>query len=393
MKRKIALAALLAMLLSGCAQTAEQTIATTAATEPEETTINQTIQTISAEEAVKEMKIGWNLGNTLDAPDGEMTWGNPATTPEMIELIRDLGFGAIRFPVSWHKHTSGAPEYTIDEVFMRRVQMLVDKALELDMYVILNSHHDCEVYLPTPENEEGAKTYLTAIWSQIAANFEYASDKLIFETMNEPRVIGSSYEWYVAPNNTKALESVEIVSRLNQTALDAIRTTGGNNAQRLVMVPSYAANPQAAMLPQFQLPQDSAEGKLIVSVHAYTPYSLCLDTKSEEAEFGPQHETEIRNLMKSLNDAFVSKGIPVIIGETGMINKNNPEDRYEWAKCFVSTAKEYDMPCFWWDNNAISGSGENFGLINRRKLKVFDDSQRAYEGLMEGIGQEPVKAE
>ena len=369
---------LICLLLAGCGTAPAQTTPTTEETVP-------VYNTMTAQEVMQEMKIGWNLGNTFDAPDGETTWGNPVTTQEMIQKIYDLGFRTLRIPISWHRHVSAAPEYTIDETFLARVDTVVNWGLELGMYVIINSHHDNDVYMPTPENQAQGEAYLSAIWSQIAEHFEYADHHLIFQTMNEPRVVGTSYEWNIDTGNEDCMASIEVVSALNQAALDAIRATGGRNADRFVIISPYAGNHMATLVDRFQMPTDSAENKLILSVHAYTPYNLCLNTKSDECTFGMSQLSEIKGFMKKVEYRYVRNGIPVIIDEMGCINKQNPDARYAWAKAYVAAAKEYGMVCCWWDNNEFNGSGENFGLLDRRSLEIHSDSQSAYEGLMAGL--------
>lgn len=340
--------------------------------------------TMTAMELAKEMKLGWSLGNTFDAPLGETAWGNPRTTRELIEKVKELGFGTIRIPVSWGKHVSAAPEYTIEPEFLNRVDTVVQDALEAGLYVIINTHHDNELYTPTVENKERAKAYLSAVWSQIGSHFADAPYTLIFETMNEPRVAGSSFEWNINLNHPDCVASLEVVNELNQTALDAIRASGGRNADRFVMVTPYVASPTAAAA-IFQLPEDSVPDKLLVSLHSYIPYSFALDIHSKDADFGRRDENEIKSMLKSVNYRFVKKGIPVVMGEMGCLNKNNPEDRYAWAKFYVSCAQEYGIPCIWWDNGQINGSGENFGLIDRRELSVYEQSERVYRGLMDGL--------
>lgn len=339
---------------------------------------------MTAMELAKEMKLGWNLGNTFDAPQGETAWGNPVTTKQLLQKVKELGFGTIRIPISWSTHVSPAPEYTIDSEFLNRVETVVNDALEAGLYVIINTHHDNEIYTPTEENREQAKAYLTAIWSQIGTHFADAPYRLIFETMNEPRVAGSAFEWNINLGNADCVAALEVVNELNQTALDAIRASGGKNADRFVMVTPYVASPAAAAA-IFKLPEDSAQDKLLVSLHSYSPYSFALDIHSKDTDFGRRDENEIKSMLKSVNHRFVEKGIPVVIGEMGCLNRDNPEDRYAWAKCFVSNAQEYGIPCIWWDNGQINGSGENFGLINRRTLSVYEQSERAYQGLMDGL--------
>ena len=386
MKRSVSVLLVLILLLGpvGCGET-PQTSTAPATTQPTAPAIPD--NTMTGEELMQEMKIGWNLGNTFDAPDGETSWGMPATTREIIQAVKDMGFNTLRLPVSWHKHVSEAPDYTIDETWLRRVSMIVDYALELDMYVILNAHHDNSVYMPTPENQEAGQQYLAAIWSQIAAYFQDYGYRLIFETMNEPRVEGTSYEWYVDTKNKDAMAAVEVVNVLNQTAMDAIRAAGGCNAQRWVIVSPYAANYFSSAMSAFRLPEDPA-GKLIVSMHSYSPYDLALNVNSDVDTFSKADYSDISNPMKSLYNKFVKNGIPVIIDEMGCRNKNNDEARYEWAKYYVSTAKKYGMVCVWWDNGITTTSSEGFGILNRRKLQVFDESVRVLQGLMDGLDAE-----
>lgn len=341
--------------------------------------------TMTGEALMKELKIGWNLGNTFDAPDGETTWGNPAVTKELLETVKSLGFHTIRIPISWGKHVSAPPEYTIDESFLNRIETVVQDALDAGLYVIINSHHDNDIYMPTPDNSQRGQEYLAAIWKQIGERFTDTDYRLIFQTMNEPRVTGTSYEWNIDTKNADCMAAMEVVNELNQAALDAIRATGGKNADRFVIVSPYVANAMAATTTAFRLPEDSAEGKLIVSIHAYTPYNLCLNTNSPDNQFVISHLTEIKSFMKNVNYRFVQKGIPVIIDEMGCLDKDNPEARYAWAKAYVSAAAEYGMPCIWWDNGQMNGTGENFGLINRRTLEVYEDSLTAWQGLMDGL--------
>ena len=382
MKKITALLLALALLLCGCAAApeAEDTAAS------EETTLETEPlgNTMTGEELMQEMKIGWNLGNTFDAPDGEISWGNPVTTPELLQYVKELGFNTIRIPISWHKHVGEAPDYIIDEGWMNRIDTVVNQALDAGLYVIINSHHDNEIYMPRPENEEAGKEYLTAIWTQIGEHFKDADYHLIFQCMNEPRVEGASYEWWVDTSNEDCMASVEVVNQLNQAAVDAIRATGGNNNDRFIIVSPYAANATAAVLGSFRLPEDPA-GRLIVSVHAYTPYDLCLDTDVTKNTFTRAGKGDIKSFMASVSRMYVKKGIPVIIDEMGIVNKDNPEAKYEWAKTYVSLAKEYGMVCVWWDNGVTTVGTESFGIINRRKLCINEISQTVYDGLMEGL--------
>ncbi len=338
----------------------------------------------TGEELTEQMKIGWDLGNTFDAPN-ETAWGNPPTTAELFETVKDLGFNTVRIPVSWSGHTDRAPEYTIDETWMDRVETVVDQALEAGLFVIVNAHHDNVVYYPAPENAERAEEYLTAVWSQIAARFADTDHRLIFQTMNEPRVEGTSYEWNVDARSEDCMAAVEVVNGLNQTALDAIRSGGGYNADRFVLICPYAGSPAGALLSRFQMPEDSAEGRLLLSIHAYTPYDLCLDTRSAADTFTKNGQSQIDKMLKSLDYMYVQKGVPVVIDEMGCIDKDNAQARYDWARYYVSAAAAYGIPCIWWDNGALHTTGENFGLIDRRASAVYDECESVYQGMMDGL--------
>lgn len=319
----------------------------------------QEMRDISAWDMVKEMKVGWNLGNTLDATgssdlSAETSWGNVETSKAMIDLLKDSGFNVFRVPVSWGTHMDDS--YTVDKDWMARVKEVVDYGIDNDMYVILNTHHE-EWYFPTEENKEDDIKQLTALWSQIAEEFKNYDEHLIFEGLNEPRLRNTAAEWTGGDESSRA-----IVQEYAQAFYNTVRNSGGNNAQRALMLTGYAASSNRVCLEQVWLPEN--DDKVIVSVHAYLPYSFALDTKGTDV-FDPSNTSEIDTLFMNLDDLFLSKQIPVIVGEFGSVNKYNTEDRVECVKTYLETAKSYGVPCCWWDNGAVVGDGENFGLMDR----------------------------
>lgn len=322
-----------------------------------------TMNDVSPMDLVKDMKIGWNLGNTLDSTSSkigvnvEMAWGNPKTTQEMIDAVIDQGFNVIRIPVSWGGQMGAAPAYNVLPAWMDRVQEVVDYAYNRGVYVIVNIHHE-DWHFPSEENKDAAAEQLTALWTAIATRFRDYDEHLIFEGMNEPRKIGTAVEW-----NGGDQEGRDVVNYLDQVFVDAVRATGGNNTIRNLMVPGYAASSSDTALKGIVLPDDD---HLIVSVHAYTPYDFALNTAGRST--WDNDTKDIDHLMEVLDELFLSKGVPVIIGEFGAMNKDNEAERVEWAKYYVSKAREYGVPCVWWDNNSFDGDGENFGLFNRREL-------------------------
>lgn len=333
-------------------------------------------------ELVSAMKIGWNLGNTFDANNDrtdrsdlkyETMWVGTKTTPKMFSLLKEAGFNTVRIPISWHNHVTG-DDHTINAEWLDRVQEVVDYAMDEGMYVIINTHHDVypQYYYPSKQYLDSSRHYIECIWSQVGERFKDYDQHLIFESMNEPRLKGTSIEWNVS-TSAEGKESRECINELNQVFTDTVRSQGSLNADRFLMIPGYDASPEGALDSIYKLPEDSAEGRLIVSVHAYTPYNFALQAPNESGstdKFNVKSYAstgDIEKFMKRLNAIYVRNGIPVVIGEFGARDKgNNTEARVAYAAYYVSTARSYGMSCCWWDNHSFSGSGENFGLLRRQ---------------------------
>lgn len=361
---------ILCFVLSACAASPEETLSVEESVEESETLVEEVIQEvedltiadITPMELVADMKIGWSLGNTLDAYGrtdltSEICWGNPITTPEMIEAVVDRGFNVVRIPVTWVGHVSAPPEYEINEEWMERVKEVVDYAYDKGVYVIINLHHEEWLY-PSYENEEEIIQRVSALWKQIAEEFRDYDEHLIFEGLNEPRKIGTNVEW-----NGGDREGQDVVNHVLAEFVKVVRESGGNNTLRHLMIPGYGASSSKRAIKAIELPEDD---KLIVSVHAYIPYDFALNTAGR-ADWNNATK-DIDELMELLENEFVSQDIPVIIGEFGAMNKDNDAERIAWAKYYISKAKEIGVPCIWWDNNAFDTDGENFGLLERQSL-------------------------
>jgi endoglucanase len=215
-------------------------------------------------------------------------------------------------------------------------------------------HHE-DWHFPSKENEAVATQQLSKVWKQIATQFQAYDEHLIFEAMNEPRKIGTAQEW-----NGGDTEGHEVVNQFNQVFVDTVRTSGGNNANRFLMVPTYAASSSVNALLAMKVPADD---HIIVSVHAYTPYDFALNEKGTAK--WQENTKDIDNLMKNLQEQFLDRDIPVILGEFGARNKDNLADRVAWATYYVDSATSRGIPCVWWDNGLFNGTGELFGLIDR----------------------------
>ncbi|MBQ8639454.1 MAG: glycoside hydrolase family 5 protein [Lachnospiraceae bacterium] len=380
---------------------------------PEVTFEQKEIPDTGAMQFVENMKLGWCLGNTFDAStdenlDGdelkyETLWCGAETTPELIQSIKDAGFETIRIPVSWHNHVD--EEFTISDAWMDRVQEVVDYAVDADLHIIINIHHDNDprFFYPDSEHLESSLNYVTTIWEQIAERFAEYDEKLIFEALNEPRLVGTQYEWWLNPNAAECKEAVSCLNQLTQAFVDTVRSSGGNNGERYLMIPGYCASVDGAMNDGFQLPKDSVEDRLIVSVHAYTPYNFALQKPSEQGSVSTfdmesrSSTKDIDYLMNSLYEKWTSQGVPVVIGEFGaMFKDQNQQARVDWASYYVAQARSVGITCCWWDNNAFTGDGENFGLISRflRKWRFQDvvDAMMLYSAVPENEAKETSEA-
>ena len=315
------------------------------------------IKDISSWELIKDMKLGWNLGNTMDATGSsglasEVAWQKNKTHKGMMDLLAKDGFNLLRVPVSWGEHMDA--DYKVDPEWMARVREIVDYGIDNGMYVILNTHHE-EWYFPTEENKEQDKEQLKALWEQIAEEFKCYDEHLIFEGLNEPRLRGTNQEWTGSDSASK------IINEYEKVFYDTVRASGGNNAKRHLMLTGYAASSSRNNLQKIDLPE--GDDKIIVSVHAYIPYSFALDTKGTNKYPG---NNDIKSFFSTLDSLFISKQIPVIVGEYGCMNKdNNTEERVKCVTDYLTAAKELGIPCVWWDNNSVIGNGENFGIMDR----------------------------
>lgn len=340
---------------------------------------------VASTDVTKVMGTGWNLGNTLEATGGrglrtENSWGAVTTTKEIIDGVAAAGFKTIRIPVSWAKHMD--ENYTIDPEWMNRVKTVVDWAIEDGMYVLLDCHHDNfgsaegltagKGYYPTKKNYKISEAFFANMWAQIALAFNNGYDEhLIFETMNEPRLRGTDTEWWNDRNSKEYEDAADCLNKENQAVVDIIRKSGGNNQKRYIMVPGLRAAIDSALAQEFKLPVDDEPGKLILSVHMYDPYDFAMNAKGP-VKFEERFKKTLVMSFKSLNTFYISKGIPVVIGEYGATNKNNLEDRVEWFKYFLKNSRKYGMTACLWDNGVFQGSnkdGEKFGFFNRRTLK------------------------
>ncbi len=376
---------LLALILPGGISPAHAMVLTSASPD--------TLTGKTSTEIVAMMNLGYNIGNTFDSTGGtlekhETMWGNPKVTQEFVDAVYDAGFNTIRIPITWMDFISKDGTYTINPDYLARVKEVVDYCYNDGFFVIINAHHESWINrkdLDTAYPEVAVE--LNALWTQIATYFADYDQHLIFEGMNEPRMVGTGVEW----NGSDA--GFVAVNYLNQVFVNAVRSNGlGHNDERCLMIPGYAAACSSAVLQSIAIP--TYDGKpvnnLIISVHSYTPYEFCLTDERDTFVVGVS-SSSVDSVFRDINNTFLKNGIPVVIGETGATNtKNNTAQRAEWFRYTAKKAVSYGVPIIIWDNGASGSSGgECHSYINRRTGQVnfpeiFDAMKEGWSSMTRG---------
>ena len=338
----------------------------------------------SAGEATQNIIAGWNLGNSLDSYSRsissssgtsayETAWGNPVTTQAMIDSVKAQGFNAVRIPVTWSQHIDSSGN--VNTKWMNRVKTVVNYCYNSGLYVILNVHHDTGVkggdkvswIFADSTTYNNTKTKFAGLWRNIANEFKDYGERLLFEGYNEMMDTNSNWN---EPSNSSSYKPLNDYAQL---FVDTVRATGGNNAQRNLIVNNYVASIYASTLNNFKVPTDSATGHLICEVHCYDPWAFTGDSKtvtwtSVHNDFRSSDKTEIDTIMKRLKSFSDSKGIPVIIGEFGAMYKSNDSAIASYASYFVDAAGKRGIKCFIWDNGKYNVSSE-YSIFDRKNLK------------------------
>ncbi len=348
------------------------------------------LENLSSVEVVRRMGLGWNLGNTMDCAGEwikgpsvrsfETAWGNPETTPEMIDAIKAAGFKSIRIPVAWSNMMGD--NYTIDPSLLARVKEIVDYVHNDGMIAVVNIHWDGGWWSKFPmAYDESMKRY-TRMWSQIAGYFKDYPGGLIFESLNEEGCFNDVWNRYGPANPEQKQKAYGILNNINQAFVDLVRKSGGLNAKRHLLIAGYATDIDLTVDPDFVLPKDP-ENHSIVSVHYYTPYTFAGLEKDESwgkmrTTWGTKEDlAELDTNMQKLKPRFLDQGIPVILGEYGAtVKAKEPESVRLYILSVAQKVYGLGICPMLWDN------GEHF---NRRTLN-FDDPQ-LLTGFQKIMGQ------
>lgn len=318
------------------------------------------------------MGIGWNLGNTLEATgdwikgtsvsDYETAWGNPVTTKAMIDGIKASGFKSLRIPVAWSNMMG--PNYTINKQLMARVEAVAKYGLDNDMYVIINIHWDGGWIHKFSTDYDGTMKRYKTVWSQIADRFKGYSDHLIFESLNEEGSFEDLWNPYGGMPNQKD-KAYEILNAINQTFTDLVRAAGSNNRRRYLLIAGYATDIGRTVDPAFKMPRDPVAHSM-VSVHYYSPPTFAILEK--DANWGKAQQTwgtpaevaAVERDMLPLQERFLDKGIPVIIGEFSCPPSKDPASVVKYLSTVCQTATSLGCVPMLWDAG---------GFYDRRALK------------------------
>jgi aryl-phospho-beta-D-glucosidase BglC (GH1 family) len=336
-------------------------------------------------------KLGWNIGNTLEATGGETSWGNPPITEAYVKFVKQSGFTAIRLPCAWDLHVDNKATAHIDPNWLNRVKEVVGYCVNNGLYVLLNIHWDGgwleNNISKTKQDSVNAKQ--KAFWEQIATAMRDFDEHLLFASANEP--------------DADNAEKMEVLTSYHQTCIDAVRSTGGRNSYRVIVLQGPRTSMELTTDLMNTLPKDPAVNRLMVEVHNYTPAQFCF--LNEDASWGKMfyywgsgHHSTIepdRNAtwgeedyhladFRKMKEKFVDKGIPVLMGEYGAYRRNGsahvPKDlpTHEasvdyWTTFVTKQALAYGIKPFWWDTG---------GALDRQNNTVKD--QRTINAILAG---------
>lgn len=334
---------------------------------------------LTALEATRLMGNGINLGNTLEACDNnvgiktntplsyETHWGQPKTTQAMIDGMKAAGFDTIRIPVAWMTNATHLYEgdYTIDADYMDRVEEVVRYARKAGMYVIINDHWDGGWYgmfgSESAETRALAMEAYKGMWQQIAERFRDYSDYLIFESANEE--LGTRFDensaLYCSDSVVTYLNDDEryaLTNEINQTFVDVVRATGGNNATRFLLIAGYGTNIDQTCDDRFQMPKDTAVSKLMVSVHYYDPWSYCGASSAASAtKWGKVSDYEYMDQQLAKMTKFTEAGYGVVIGEYGALPCSDglKDNTLAYHTAFLDTCTKYNLTNCLWDCSGL----------------------------------------
>ncbi len=348
----------------------------------------------TASEIARNMKIGWNIVNSLEVPSGETGWGNPKVNQTLITAVCSAGFNTVRIPCAWDSHANKLT-MEIDTAWLRRVSEVVNYCYANNLYVIINCHWD-NGWLEnnvTEAMKDSVNKRQRAYWTQIANYFKDYDEHLLFAGANEPNVDNAS--------------QMAVLLSYHQTFINAVRSTGGNNSSRVLIIQGPSTDIQKTNTLMSTMPTDQINDRLMVEIHYYTPWNFCGLTS--DASWGKMfyfwgkdyhsttnpgrnatwgEESTVESYFQLMKAKFVDKGIPMILGEYGAIKRTSLTgddltlhiaSREYWFQYVTNAALRYRMIPYCWDN----------GIFNRNNGAVVD--QGTLDAIMRGAAPTSVQ--
>jgi len=346
----------------------------------------------TAVQIASRIRLGWNIGNTLEAIGGETGWFNPPVSEELIRLVKTSGFDAVRIPVSWNQHANQNTA-KIDPAWLDRVKQVVKYCVDNNLYVIVNIHWDGGWLQNnvTADKQAANNAKQRALWEQIATHLRDFDEHLLFASASEP--------------NVSTEEQMGVLNSYHQTFVDAVRATGGKNSYRVLVVQGPTADIEKSADWWTTMPNDTTSDKLMAEVHFYTPYNFVSMTRDErwgkaayywgdgfhsstDAEHNPLwgEEATVNELFGRMKQQFIDRGIPVILGEYTAVRRDNltgeslrlhQESRRYYLKYVTQQALENGLLPFYWDGGS--------GVFDRRNGTVLDQAE--LDALLTGAGK------
>jgi len=348
----------------------------------------------TAVQLAAKIKLGWNIGNTMEAPGGETGWGNPQITEDYIKFVKQSGFNAIRIPCAWNLHMDNAADAHINTDWLNRVKQVVGYCVNNDMYVLLNIHWDggwLENNIPTNNQakKDSVNAKQKAFWEQIATTMRDFDEHLMFASANEPNVADAT--------------QMAVLLSYHQTFINAVRSTGGKNSYRTLVVQGPSTDITTTNTLMNTLPTDAATNRMMIEIHNYTPFQFtALDGDASWGKmfyyWGAGHHSTIepdRNAtwgeesdqitgFDYMKSKFVDKGIPVLMGEYGAYRRGGsahiPKDLAThndavdyWITYVTKQAISHGVKTFYWDTG---------GIIDRRNNTILD--KRSLDAIIAG---------
>lgn len=347
---------------------------------------SEDIRDMTTMELTKDMGLGINLGNTLESfgdwidqwGDGtvksyETAWGSPVITKEMIEGYAKEGFKTLRVPVAWSNMMGD--NYTINQQYIDRVKEIIGWAMDSDLYVIMNIHHDGNWFAGFSTDKDACMKKYTRVWEQLSEAFKDYNDHLIFESLNEEGTWDDIWNKYGGSSDADKKKAFDLLNEINQKFVDIVRASGGNNAERHLLIAGYATDIKLTCDDYFKMPADPVN-RCAVSVHYYTPSNFAILT--EDADWGKARSTwgteedfkELNDNMDLMKKTFIDNDIPVIIGEYGCPKENKETDSVNlFLTSVCKSAYDRNICPVLWDITGLH--------YNRETCKLYDEDLKA----------------